>query len=354
MSTYERLAGIEFSIEDYTLEPLHQEVESGFSRVTIVMRLRGEGRDGLGEDVTYDAQDQNLHFQQGATLPLAGRHTLDSFSDLLGTFELFSETPRWTWQLPYRTWAYESAALDLALRQNGLSLAEALGIDPRPLRFAVSMGLGEPPDISPIRRWLEINPDLRFKLDANAGWTDEFCAAVAATGAVDVIDLKGHYEGADFAPDPDPLLYRRIAEAFPEAWIEDAGLTEECREALAGHEDRLTWDAPIHGVADIEALPFAPRCVNVKPSRCGTLRSLFDLYDHLNRNNIAMYGGGQFELGPGRGQIQCLASLMHPDGPNDTAPREYNAGGPRSGLPRSPIETVCAPVGFRGALDEPG
>ena len=32
------------------------------------------------------------------------------------------------------------------------------------------------------------------------------------------------------------------------------------------------------------------------------------------------YGGGQFELGPGRGQIQHLASLFHPDAPNDVAP----------------------------------
>ena len=354
MSTYERLSEIELSIDDYGLDPLHQEVEAGFSRVTMVMRLRGEGYEGLGEDVTYDPEDQNLHYQRGPTLPLAGRHTLDSFSALLDSLDLFPDPPNWDWQRPYRRWAYESAALDLALRQNGMSLADALDREPRPLRFAVSMGLGEPPDIGPVEGWLQVDPALHFKLDANAGWSDEFCAAVAATGAVEVIDLKGHYEGSDFAPEPDPVLYRRIAEAFPDVWIEDARLTGECIRALEGHEERLTWDAPIHGVADIEALPFPPRCVNVKPSRCGSLRALFDLYDHLEGHGIAMYGGGQFELGPGRGQIQCLAALMHPDAPNDTAPRDYNAGGPRGGLPRSPLETVCAPLGFRGALDETG
>ena len=36
-----------------------------------------------------------------------------------------------------------------------------------------------------------------------------------------------------------------------------------------------------------------------------------------------MYGGGQFELGPGRGQIQYLASVFHPDGPNDVAPTGF-------------------------------
>jgi hypothetical protein len=50
-----------------------------------------------------------------------------------------------------------------------------------------------------------------------------------------------------------------------------------------------------------------------------------------------MYGGGQFELGVGRRQIQALASLFYADGPNDVAPSEYNAGGPRAGLPQSPL-----------------
>ena len=55
-----------------------------------------------------------------------------------------------------------------------------------------------------------------------------------------------------------------------------------------------------------------------------------------------MYGGGQFELGPGRGQIQYLASLFHPDGPNDVAPKGYNAPEPASGLETSPL-----PPGYR-------
>ena len=38
----------------------------------------------------------------------------------------------------YRRWAFESAALDLALRQNGLGLGDALGRAERPVRFVVS------------------------------------------------------------------------------------------------------------------------------------------------------------------------------------------------------------------------
>jgi hypothetical protein len=36
---------------------------------------------------------------------------------------------------PLRNWAFESAALDLALRQAGLGLPEALGRSPAPVRF---------------------------------------------------------------------------------------------------------------------------------------------------------------------------------------------------------------------------
>jgi hypothetical protein len=50
-----------------------------------------------------------------------------------------------------------------------------------------------------------------------------------------------------------------------------------------------------------------------------------------------MYGGVQFELGPGRRQIQALASLFYADAPNDVAPGDYNLGEPREGLGQSPL-----------------
>jgi hypothetical protein len=39
----------------------------------------------------------------------------------------------------------------------------------------------------------------------------------------------------------------------------------------------------------------------------------------------------------GRDQIQHLASLFHPDAPNDVAPGAYNDPQPRAGLPVSPL-----------------
>jgi hypothetical protein len=115
---------------------------------------------------------------------------------------------------------------------------------------------------------------------------------------------------------------------------------------LAEHRDRITWDAGIHEWGDVEALPFAPRALNCKPSRFGSVRRLLDFYDGCAREGIALYGGGQFELGPGRAQVQLLASLFHADAPNDVAPSGYNAATPVAGLPTSPL-TVANEPGFR-------
>jgi hypothetical protein len=68
---------------------------------------------------------------------------------------------------------------------------------------------------------------------------------------------------------------------------------------------------------------------------------LLECIDACEERGIRMYGGGQFELGPGRRQIQTLASVLYPDGPNDVAPGDYNAGGPRPGLPTSPLPAAA-------------
>ena len=59
-----------------------------------------------------------------------------------------------------------------------------------------------------------------------------------------------------------------------------------------------------------------------------------------------MYGGGQFEIGAGRGQIQYLASLFHPDGANDVSPPAFNDSSLSQGLPESPLSPMPASTGF--------
>jgi hypothetical protein len=334
-SLWKRFAQLPLQVESYELERLERPVTRGFTRVTTVVRLHG-GEDGVGEDVTWYAEAHDREQAAGPVLPLAGSWTLESFSAAL-------EIPE-----PHRRWAYESAALDLALRQTGKSFAEAVGREPRPVAFVVSPGLGDPPSSRVIRRWLELDPSLRFKLDPSSDWSDELIRELAETGAVVTADYKAYYRTEDDPP-PDADLYRRVAEGFPEAYLEDPALTDETDPVLAPHRDRITWDAPIHSVADVEALAFPPRTLNSKPSRFGYLRELCDFYDYCSQRGIGLYGGGMFELGPGRGQIQYLAAMFYPDGPNDVAPRAYNEPEPSEGLPPSPLEPAPSPTGFRWA-----
>lgn len=347
MSTWDRLAGLELEIEDYALEPVMAEVSSGFERAGTVIRLRGGGHDGLGEDVTYDAVDHEIQWAAGPNLALAGRWSIAGFSEHLAGLDLFPQIPQREVSRRYRIWAYESAALDLALRQADTTLHAALGRAPQPVRFVVSLRLGEPPSVEPLRRRLEIYPWMRFKLDPTSSWDERLIAELVALQAVDSVDFKGYYVGSIVDQPADPVLYRRVAEAFPEAWIEDPALSPETDAALAAHRERFSWDAPIHSIADIEALPYPPRMVNIKPSRLGGLRNLLDAFDYCAERGIGNYGGGQFELGVGRGQIQYLASLFHADAPNDVAPSAFNLPEPAPGLPASPLAPAPSTVGFR-------
>ena len=346
MSLYDTVSGLSLEIESYELEPLELAVSPEFTRKTTVIRLRGGGHEGIGEDVTYSAPDQEALQEEGPSLPLPGSHTLDSFSQLLDRLALWPSGPALEQFRPYRRWAYESAALDLALRQAGTSLHEALGREPRPVSFVSSMRLGDPASIEPLQRWLDLYPTLRFKLDPTSTWDDALVSALVEANAVDTLDLKGVYEGTPVDQDADPTLYARVATAFPNAWIEDPKLTDETLPVLEPHSPRITWDAPIHSVGDILALRWPPRTLNFKPSRFGSIQGLLEAYEYCFENGIAIYGGGQFELGPGRGHIQYLASIFHPETPNDVAPAAYNAD-PKPGLPASPLQPSPSKTGFR-------
>jgi hypothetical protein len=348
VSTFELLADLRLEVEGYTLEGLRSQVSSGFERLTTVVHLHGGGEEGIGEDVVYDAEDHVALQEAGPVHDLKGTYSLKEFCDHVDELDLFPQPPNRDVSRLYRRWTFHSAALDLALRQAGKPLHDALQRGPRPVTFVVSLRLGEPPTLDPIERRLAKYPTLRFKLDPTSSWTPELIDALVATGAVDSVDFKSLYRGTVVDQPPDPVLYERVVTAFPDAWLEDPDVvTPETASVLENHHDRITWDAPIHSIDDIEALPFAPKMVNIKPSRIGGLPKLCATYDYCAERGIGAYGGGQFELGPGRGQAQYLASLFHPDTPNDLAPSEFNQDDPPPGLPSSPLEPRPSDIGFR-------
>jgi hypothetical protein len=327
MSLWDSVAELSVKVDGYTLQRRESSTPSGWTRVTTTVVFEGDGATGEGEDVTYEAE---LHDGVPSELMLAGTWTIDDLSRRL------DEAPELT--EGFRRWAFESAILDLALRQNELAFGAAFGRQELPVRFAVSTRAAP-------ERWLEFAPGLEFKLDAEKDWDRSLLQRLHELDRVRVVDLKAYYHGTVVDLAPDPELYRAIVEELPDAIIEDAWLEGGCREALAGAEDRLSFDAPVHSLSDLDGLPLEPHWLNIKPSRFGSVRELLKTIEACEDRGIKMYGGGQYELGKGRLQVQRLAGVFYPEGPNDVAPSAYNEGEPREGLPQSPLPAFEG-VGF--------
>lgn len=349
VSLWPRLAELPLVIEACEYDRLQAVLTDDFDRITTHVRLVGAGADGLGEDVSIFREDGTSLHETRPALGLEGEWTLAGFCDHLATLELWPAPPEWEMAGHLRAWTFESAALDLALRQAGRPLHDVLGLEPQPVRFVNSLGLGEEPSIEPLRRRLARAPGVRFKLDAQATWAPALVNEVAATGAVDTIDFKGQY-GME-VEDPQALgaLYDRVLAAFPDAYLEDPHDLPGIAPRFRDHLERVSYDAPIGSAADIGATPLAGRVVNVKPSRIGSLRALFEVYARCAREGRPMYGGGMGELGVGRGQIELLAALFHADAPNDVAPSAYNEDDPAGDLPASPLAPRPEAIGFRWA-----
>jgi L-alanine-DL-glutamate epimerase-like enolase superfamily enzyme len=275
---------------------------------------------------------------------------VDAFSRHLEAIDIFPDGPG-PIATGFRRWAVEAAALDLALRQAGRSLGAVLRRRPAPVRWVLSIRLAGPDDTSsvdPVRERLAKYPGLHFKLDPIDDWDARLVAELLEVAAdrVEILDFKAHYHGTSVDTVADAGLYARCLGAWPAAIIEDPALDAAVAPVLAGHWGRVSWDAPIHSVDDVDALERPPRVLNIKPARFGSLRELCAIYDYCDEHKIAMYGGGFFELGPGRGQLQYLASLFHPDGPNDVRPRGFHGIRVPPGLPGSPLAVAAEPTGF--------
>ncbi len=335
---YDRLAGLDLQVDSYDIELREQPTTSGFTRTTTVVSLHGCGHTGRGEDVTYDSEPHHTLVDRGPAFPLTGSYTFGGFADDLDSVELFpGEGPDQPVFRRYRRWGVESAALDLALKQAGTTLADRLGGSYSPVRFLVSTRLGDPPTATRVLDWLDRDPGLAFKLDPTPEWTPELVGRLADTGAVRILDLKGLYDGTDVDGSTDPELYERVLSAFPDAVVEDPDLTPVTRPLFEGHEHRVSWDYPVQDVESVETLPWEPDWLNIKPSRFGSVAALLETLEYAHERDISLYGGGQFELDVGRQHLHALASLFYPDGPNDIAPRGYNDPDPPADLPGSPL-----------------
>ena len=355
MSLYERVADLPLTIDGYALEGLARTVSSRLrARRPRSSRLHGGGEEGLGEDVTYDgARPATPSRTRGPVL--AARRRVDV------RLVLASTSARSTSSRPARrarpstattaAGRFESAALDLALRQAGTSLPDAA----RPRRRSRSRsssprGWASRRRLEPVDAPAGRYPGLRFKLDATPDWSDELIARCVETGAVDSIDFKGAYKGT-VGRRRRPT--RRSTGASPRRSPTPGSRTPTSRRGgarrarAAPGPDHLGRADPL-GRRTSSTAPVIPRTVNLKPSRFGSCKALFEAYEFCEQRGMGAYGGGQYELGVGRGQIQLLAALFHPDAPERHRPRRLRRARSRA-RPARRARSIRdpAPTGFR-------
>ena len=233
---------------------------------------------------------------------LAGTWTLDEYSRRLDELEL--------WPTSRQMEASPTTGAGRSRAPRSTSRCSRPGSRSQTRRASVPAGALRRLDAGEDRPVPRAEPRARVQARRREGLGPRAMERLAATDRVRVLDLKAYYRGTVVDLAPDPELYRAVAERFPDVVIEDAWLEDGCREALAGAEDRLSFDAPIHSWSDVGKLPLEPRWLNIKPSRFGTLAGLLECIEECEERGIRMYGGGQFELGPGRRQIQRLASAL--------------------------------------------
>ena len=163
-----------------------------------------------------------------------------------------------------------------------------------------------------------------------------------------MLDLKGMYSGTPVDVDTDPELYRAVAETFPDAYLEDPDINDETRDVLEPFDDRITWDAPLHSLADVKEM--APKAINSKPSRFGSLQELLSIYEYCDAERDR-----GLRRRPGRASVRARADPVPGLAvPPDDAQRRRALGLQRSrpspsGMPTSPMDPAQSETGFRWA-----
>ena len=243
----------------------------------------------------------------------------------------------------WRNWAYESAALDLALRQAGAAAARgararAAAADVRQLARARRPAVGRhdrpPPRALPDRR---LQARRRVRLDAG----DHRGAGRHRRGADG--RLQGPLRARGRGRGGAGRAVRRGARGVPGRDLRGPARAAGDRRALDAVRDRVSFDAPVtrvagHHDADRQRQAVADRrpAAAVRDLRALRRRRACDV---RRRDGRARHRA--------RGQIQLLASLFHPDAPNDVAPSPFNLPEPPPGLPTQPAGAGDPPAGVR-------
>ena len=195
----------------------------------------------------------------------------------------------------------------------------------------------------PRRCWTRY-PQLRFKLDPTESWDDALVAELAATGAVDSVDFKGHYKGTVVDQAGGPDLYRRVVEALPRGLDRGPGPVRSRRRRGAAR--RIASASP--GTRRSTRWPTSRPCRSRRgwstssPRGSGSLRELCDGLRPLRASAAsAPTAAASSSWAPAAARSSTWPRCSIPTPPTTSPPRASTSPTPSPGLPRQPARAAA-------------
>ena len=304
--------------------PLVAFFETSFGRVYdrtfILVSVRGEGAEGLGECVAdvdpFYSPETNVTAWH-IIKDFVAREILDR------TFahprDLFPALARIRGHRMAKA-AVEMAAWDLAAKQQGIPLSRVLGGTRREIASGVSIGIQDSPDQLMAKIEMERAAGYRrIKIKIKPGWDVQIVDGVRTRFGA--IPLMGDANGAYTLADADHLA---ALDRYDLMMIEQPLAYDDLRDHAALQRRLRTaicLDESIHSVrAAEEAIAIgACRIINIKPGRMGGHAESIRLHDVAAASGIPVWHGGMLESGIGRAHNIHLASLPNFSIPGDIA-----------------------------------
>ena len=348
MATFDRLADLPLTVDDCALEALERDVSSDFTRKSTVIRLRGGGHEGVGEDVTYDGEDHDVLQEAGPPTGLAGEGTLADFCDRVEALDLWPRPPAREPSRHYRIWGFESAALDLALRQAGRALHEVLDRPLQPVTFVVSLRLPEPPSHRPDPpapgalpvAAPQAGPHQRLGPRARRRARRDRRRRLASTSRA---STRGRWStraptpsSTAWWPSPSPTRGSRIR-ASPRRPTRCCAPT-----ATASRGTRSSTPSPTS-----RRCPSRRGWSTSSPPASGRCAGCWAPTTSAPSAGSGCTAAASSSSAPAAARSSSWPRSSIPTRPNDVAPGGFNDTDPPPGLPTSPLQPEASPTGFR-------
>ena len=250
----------------------------------------------------------------------------------------------------YRRWAFESAALDLALRQAGRSLADAVGRAPR--RSLRHLDAARRPALArPVKGSLDLHPSSASSSTPTSDWTTSSSPSWPRPAR----STRSTSRATTRARPSTSRPTRRSTGASSRRSRTRGSRTRahatrraDPRAARGPHHvgradplDRRHRGAPV-AAEDDQHQALALREPSSRSSTPTTTAPSTGSAPTAAASGSSARAAARSSTSP---------SLFHPDTPNDVAPGGYNAPEPQPGLPDSPLEPRFRPPASAGRVN---